>query len=367
MTLVAAFSIEGIPVLIGDLLLTDTDVRRNHVRLPTRPGLENMRPATGRNRIHGFRKKIQKIGDRLAVGFAGDVTAGRLLLRALDKRFSKGPFVLRDLQAFLANFNCRNLKKMYLVGWAFEKRMHSFHWCSASPAKFDLIPFAAAGSGVSHFKNEILPSESSGRSSEITDSLDKAIYTSVMKAGRVLSTEILKGKNLEYDYGFGLEVMLWDGAKFFYVDKIAYAFWDININSDNSFSALPGSISAIYENKEKFCLMQVSQVRLKTGFLPGFSASETEVHMITPIHDSMDDFDVRGLTAISYEDAQLWFSGFVVKNPLTGGRIEFSLVSEYAEDMESPLVSYKHGVLYLNTKLLREMLPDWLFNVVPTA
>lgn len=364
MTLVAAFSIEGIHALVGDLLLTDSETRRNHTRLPTRPGLEMESPATGKRRIHGFRKKIQKIGDRLVVGFTGDVAAGELLLSALNNRFCKGPLALRDLQELLANFRCENSNQTELVGWVWEKRLQCFHWRGSAPSNLDLVPSAFAGSGATHFKNEIMTAQSCSMSPEVTNALEKAIFQCVSKAGKVLFTELLGGENLEYDYGFGAEVILWDGAKFFYIDKVAYAFWNIEIDPDNGIKVLPHNVSAIYKNYDRFSVMQVSQIQMNTGFFSGFSAKETEVHMITPIHDAMPDFDATSIGRETYDDAPLWFSGFVVTNPLTGARAVCSMVSECVEGIE-PFTSYKHGVLYLNLTQLREMLPDSLFNPNP--
>lgn len=75
MTLVAAFSVNGVPALVGDFLITDNYPHANHIFLPTKPDLRNKKPESGKRRICGVRKKIHKIGERLVVGFTGDLRA----------------------------------------------------------------------------------------------------------------------------------------------------------------------------------------------------------------------------------------------------------------------------------------------------
>ncbi len=61
MTLLAAFTIHDIPILMGDFLLTDEQVNTNHIFYPTRPELKGVKPSPGERRICGLSKKIHII------------------------------------------------------------------------------------------------------------------------------------------------------------------------------------------------------------------------------------------------------------------------------------------------------------------
>jgi hypothetical protein len=81
MTLVAAFRIENIPALVGDLLITDEPGEEMHFLLPTRPDLTQAKPKE-RRRIGG-RRKLLLIGSKLIFGFSGSVRAGSILYKDL--------------------------------------------------------------------------------------------------------------------------------------------------------------------------------------------------------------------------------------------------------------------------------------------
>lgn len=360
MTLVAAFPVNGIPALVGDFLVTDEHPHANHIFLPTKPELQNVKPEPGKRRICGLRKKIHKIGERLVVGFTGDLRAGEQLLKALYGYADMSSPTLSELEKLLATVCIKDKDKTELVGWIWEKRPICFHWSGAEPDKVKVVDSAFAGSGATHFRNEIMAATSSAMSQDIKVAVERAIYFCVAKTGKVLLSELMAAGNLSHDYGFGAEAILWDGAKFFYIDKVAYAFWNIRVNKDNSLSIHPSNVSAIYKNYDQFSVVQVSHLGPKTGFFQGIEAKNTYAHIITPINDDMPNFDARSVGRQSY-DTPLWFSGIVVFNPENSKRTECVMVSECTEGKES-FTSLKHGVLYLNVAQLHAMLPREIFN-----
>lgn len=264
MTLVAAFSVSGVPALVGDFLITDSHPHANHIFLPTKPELRDQKPEIGQRRICGLRKKIHKIGERLIVGFTGDLMAGEQLLRALYSHVGSSSPTLPDLERFLANVLFSDKNKTELVGWILEKRPICFHWKGSEPEKVNVVDSVFTGSGGAHFRNEILPATTSAMSHDLRTAVEKAIYVCVAKTGKILFSELMAAGHLAYDYGFGAEAILWDGSKFFYIDKVAYAFWNIQVNQDNSLTVYPSNVSAIYKNYGAFSVMQVSHLGPKT-------------------------------------------------------------------------------------------------------
>lgn len=78
MTLVAAYRPEGIPVLVGDFLITGG-------------GQESTK------------KKIYKVGTNFAVGWSGPVFVAAPILKSLFAQFEDRPVTLTEVEAFFTN------------------------------------------------------------------------------------------------------------------------------------------------------------------------------------------------------------------------------------------------------------------------
>jgi hypothetical protein len=85
MTLVAAFKINGVPVIVADMLITDEPGTGPHNYLPTRPVSAD--PGPTERRRSGARRKVSLFGNNLIVAFTGTVNAGSTLFADLERRF----------------------------------------------------------------------------------------------------------------------------------------------------------------------------------------------------------------------------------------------------------------------------------------
>jgi hypothetical protein len=350
MTLVAAFPMRGIPVLIGDFLLTDNQVNKKHNYISTKPGLQNIKPNAKGRRVAGLSKKIYKIGERLIVGFTGDLIPGEKLMKALVKQFDDKSPTKTELESFLSNIDIPNKQNTKLVGWIWEKLPVCFVWKGSTPNNIEIVNSTYSGSGGKHFHDVIMQSDASVTSEGLKTELEKAIYISVAQAGKILLSELMAAGNLDHAYGFGAELLLWDGAKFFYVDKLAYAFWNIVVNEDNSLAISLSSILAVYQNFDEFSVMQIMQL----------DAKHTEFNIILPIYDSMPNLDIRRLERLSYE-SPLWFTGIAIKNKKSLKNITITIVSDGTKENDSVTI-YEGGTIHLNIAQLKAMLPQEIFN-----
>ena len=360
MTLLAAFRIHDVPVLIGDFLLTDELAGAGHVFIPTKPDLAGVIPEHGDRRICGLRKKVNIIGNRLAIGFTGLLSPGRYLMRKLHEKFSVENPSIPSLEEFLKNLKFVDKIKTEVAGWIWEKRPLCFYWKGANPDKLNIIDAVFTGSGGPHFRNSITNIDYAGLSPNLKTALDKAIYIGACKSGNVLLDELCAAENLKYNYGYGAEIIIWDGKRFFYVNKLVYAFWNILINEDNSLHIKPANVCAAYKNLGEFSAIQITHMSPKIDKSPGLEATDTFVQVITPIYDDMEEFDPRNVGRISLESG-FWFSGILLHNPLKGINARFSIVSESSENIDS-FTWFKDGILHLNLKQLRAHIPPQLMN-----
>ncbi len=227
-----------------------------------------------------------------------------------------------------------------------------FNWRGSNPKKIHLDKTVFAGSGKDHFKDTIRKKDAKGMSAEIKTALDEAIYASITQTGKILVSEIYTGDTIKHAYGFGAELIFWDGAKFFYIEKVCYSFWEILVNEDNSLSIGFANRSAIYQNCGNYSLVQVMQMETK-----GTGALETilcDLNLIPPINDDPTDFNKVKLDRLSF-DTPFWFSSFKLKNPKTNVGWDFAMTSQCSEDINSFLY-HKDGKLHLDLKLLGDIL-----------
>lgn len=359
MTLVAALRVEGVPVLLGDFLITDNALQL-HSFLPTAPHLSKQRPGRGQPRIRGLRKKIHKINERLVVGFTGELEPGIFLLRALMEEFSDGSACIERLQKFLGDLRFHRKDRCTLVGWCWEKRPICFRWCGACPDNFELPGSAIAGSGAAEFNAQMRMRPAVVGHSGLSTAFERATYIASCKAGKILFQELIDAKNLESGYGYGAELILWTGSEFRYVSEISYSFWNMEIDSENKLVVAPSNVCSVYRSHEDYSVVQVVYIQPKADGGDGLQATDTFVQLITPMYDEMKGFDVSSLGRQSM-DSKLWFSGILIRNSATSKQAVCSFVSECRDEIES-FVCYKDGLLQLNMGQLQRAIPVELLN-----
>ena len=102
MTVVAAFPLYGVPVLVGDLLVTADAEADSPPFLPTAPDAAARLPEQIGARIAGTQKKVHLIGSNLAVAWCGSKLAASRVIRHLHETFSSARATVRALTNELA-------------------------------------------------------------------------------------------------------------------------------------------------------------------------------------------------------------------------------------------------------------------------
>lgn len=112
MTLIAAFKAEGIPVLVGDLLLT------------------------AKGEKSGTRKKIIVLADNLAIAWTGDLIAAKLIIRELKEKFNDNRTTKQHLESTLTSLPLDDIGgfSIHLIGWIIDNdAQYCFRWNSLWP------------------------------------------------------------------------------------------------------------------------------------------------------------------------------------------------------------------------------------------
>jgi hypothetical protein len=167
------------------------------------------------------------------------------------------------------------------------------------------VTHAIEGSGGHHFTEILTNAVSGGYSDAVGTAFEKAILLGLAKVGAVLSEEMTTGANLTESYGAGAEIMLFQGNRFEFILKLGFVFWNARIELDGSITILPSNVFAAYEARERYCLLKVVQLDLRSNPI---MAENAYLQAITPLHDNMPRLVLTKADEVSLE-CQYYFNG----------------------------------------------------------
>ena len=150
MTVVANLLIEGVPVIIGDTVITSSDPSAVSITVPT---IKTLPPL--RRPITGFCRKVYIIEKRLAVAWTGSLLKAVQLIPSLRKHIKKHGMAEGELQAFLSSyqFPVQGGGVLRLVGWIAEREPRPFWWSTEYPGEIVYDEHDIEGSGTAFFVN----------------------------------------------------------------------------------------------------------------------------------------------------------------------------------------------------------------------
>jgi len=232
MTLIADFKVHGLPIMVGDILLTAEKTTRSgvSVRLPLVGDINELYATQALPLEASVTQKINILHDRLIVAWAGPLKAADKVLRALDQTCQKKNFSAKDMANAINAIKPSKISGLALVGFVLEDRdkgYEALHFQLGAKAQ-TINPFGQvffAGSGQRLFL------ECLGRVGQQTDRWGHIPRTTLPRAmSAALTTqltghEISDGSNLLDRWGGGFEAAYWAGGKFVKLGNRLHTFW----------------------------------------------------------------------------------------------------------------------------------------------
>lgn len=292
MTLIAAFPLHGVPVLIGDLLITATAEANSSSFLPTAPEAAAQLPGQIGARVAGARKKVHLIGSSLSVAWCGSMLAASRVIGKLHERFSSSKATIKTLTNELAQLTEYQEERfaVHIVGWVIDPAPVCFRWNSMWPTELFIDDSHFDGTGEEMF-SEILSEQrhASGFGPGVATAVEAAAFTLLAKASRLIDKEIWSGETLRNRFGYCYELAVFDGSVFRYVDQITYLTWEITTDPiRGGYHYFFGPTLIKYRSMGEYSIVQ-------TTHQEGGKATATHVDLITPVHDTMRSLDARSL------------------------------------------------------------------------
>jgi hypothetical protein len=260
MTLLAAFQNCETPILLGDFLLTS-------------PGQI------------GSRKKVHLISPNLVVGWTGNRLSARLVLRDLHAEFAGQNVTRIALENFLTRYPTADLSSLEvrLVGWVVDGEAKCFLWNSLYPTELFYEGSHFDGSGAAAFEM-LLNQRSIIVDATAATRTEQAIKFALIKSGKLIAKEIMIDIDAVAGFGFGFEILYFDGKQFRFVDNVLYSAFDVFLNvktSEISTVFLGGIVK--YRSFENYSVIQMS-----------FPVENlTKLFAMTAVFDDMPDLKDR--------------------------------------------------------------------------
>ena len=299
MTIIAGFSKDGCPILIGDILLSTEDDSEIEIVLPTIGRISKDYLSNAKRKPVGLCQKINLLSPKLAIAWAGSMNHAKSFMQ---KVFENGLNTKPSYEGLQEAFNrIKENEKIAIIGIyrdGKEIRMFDFN---ARPVNFpegEFRYFRARGSGYEALV-AIVGTYRENITSGQPNKLDRGIATAVNFNMSLLSQEIITRVPLEKAYGAGYEILhpLGNGLSKF--NDLTYLFWKAEEETKGqwklqSFPFLGANYSYYGD------ILVIRNVRVSPD-LKSLSCKidNDELHFISPIHRAIRNEELIGYTPTS--------------------------------------------------------------------
>ena len=200
MTLIAAFRSNGIPALVGDLLVTA-------------------------GAIHGSRKKLLVVADNLAIAWTGHLIAAQIVCKALQGMSQNTTVSEDNLRALLTAFHPGDFASLQvtIVGWLIEpKRQLCFRWRSDYPSEVFYGDPMTDGSG-SRLADQYIGTRGLVGDPPTEQPHHVAVSRALQVVAELMRDEMHGRPNTSSGFGYAYELVVLNAAgRFDYVDDVLY-------------------------------------------------------------------------------------------------------------------------------------------------
>lgn len=238
MTLIARAHFGALPIYWGDMLLSSERDSGRPVRIPAADDINALLPSKRSRWVSGMTQKLNIIGDRLIVSWAGDLTQARAIIRDFSHLGNKNKLSLEDIFRTLGSIPERDRNDMVLLGSLCTPEIEH------NRVRIDNFSYGIdkeilggrdvyiSGTGKRVFQSTFEQSlKNFGTLNHPKEGvLPFAVFGQVV-AAQFIGTEMMTGQNIIEWFGGGFEVATCDNGKFIKIGNVLNTFWERNISN----------------------------------------------------------------------------------------------------------------------------------------
>lgn len=286
MTVIAAFAVDGVPLVFSDLLLTGPQLGPAPAKaVPAIRNVEDVFGDSGWN-VSGLRQKITLISPNCAIAWAGSYAAARMALGELRRMASGRKLSHLDILDYLSREPDLKRHPVSFVGFMVESDLiHQFHFGAHELDSPTLGKVYIGGSGAKaiHDFSELLRTMTWKQTGSKHPAMS-AVSRALTLGGLLLQLEFRGGSSAETIlnmFGGGYEIAVFADGRFRKVDSVTYAFWEAQATDSDVLLSPP---QLIVKQRYLHEHLLIRAVHLKTGATDRpIELSDDQRHSISPM------------------------------------------------------------------------------------
>ncbi len=347
------------PALLGDLLISGIESDQI-LHLPTLGGADSIFPPGSGFVPLALRQKANLMSSRLAVGWAGDEFAAKIILKRLLKETEQRDFSPEDFEDFFSSMELElGQMEVSFCGFYYSKRGPiSFQRNCAAEAIPGIGEASLIGSGASQARELLMQvAPQMANSPKNLNSTDKAVLGSALLAANLLALEVSTASTVSNYYGAGYEIVYGEQGRCKKYDKILYLILEGTLE-DSRCGANPSQIVK-YDYFDDFLFIRVFTMRHPiTG--AKLQRPVARAFVVPPIHRELTEINLDRVTlpTISYDLACT-----VLALRSKDGLQTFSKIESFPQSKLRPIQFLEAGsetTIGINQEFIRKFMEDCL-------
>lgn len=350
MTLVASFSIDKHPILIGDIMISCPSKGKSYknFKIPTYYDVNRDVPEYLGYIVTGLKQKVIILNKYFSVAWAGAEIAAKTVIEELIEEFGdKGP-TINELFNYFKNVDYLNGLQLYLTGIVVLQR-HGEHtvlyrfawdsdlgWNSNKYSTNELGDVYAGGSGRSDF--EKLTDGMHMNLNVKTTPAVKAITASFSLISQLKGHQMRIGAGLSMLYGGGYELVTLLDGELKKIDDVIYHFWIVTRLENGKLNITFKETIKVAYHRDLLVIYKVNIFIHQEN--KEISTINYEVFVIPPIYRSVSETEKKELEKnIEQLSLNAKFSMFYIHVPQAGENNSVLNFAHYSGN-KSPPVKY---------------------------
>jgi hypothetical protein len=348
MTLIAAQVVNGIPIILGDLLITVDrgDSHFNTISIPTVDNVNRYLEPHGSRRVVGISQKINLVARNVCVAWSGSKLQASMLIRHLYDQWNDKDVTEEMFVRTLDKYPRENSGEIKVIAYLYDKNNRRF--CSKDniggvPYELgEIRQIQMEGSGMGDYL-QVIEQISSGKMVGEATSLDEVVARVLNLISTGLGAQIMEGVGLVDGWGGGFELAFIVGDSFEKLSDILFLFWKASINESGNQELIqfPRLIKQAYQNNR--LLLHVAdwkdgEVKLTTYKADPLFGSNNAApqppdfgyRLLVNVIQSMDSDG----TASYYSRCNQFGSGDIpIRVEITNGKIKLDFRGSFMEEL----------------------------------
>lgn len=307
MTVIAAFNVQGCPIVFGDLLTTaETESGDRMVAVPAVGDVRDFFEGSGWT-ITGLAQKVVIISQSCVVAWAGSWIAAKLVISQLRKIASDTTLTADNVLSFLQQHPDLKQHPISLMGWVREDRGLKPFWYHAEDVfdggKLGVVSTAGTGAHALREFAEIVrqsPFKSTGR----VNAGATAVSTALSLAGVLLRAELHGGDaapTLRCMFGGGYEIASYLNGEFRKVGDLTFVVWEAQIGNEGVKISLP-QLLIKQQYLHDVLLLRSARVKENGGHPEIF---DEQYHAVLPMYEISNAILAEDLINVSLQSRLL--------------------------------------------------------------